>query len=78
ERFEKMLNACRSDLRGRTGYEGHPYPQADFLASLAQKLRQIDIAPLQAEGLSGKSLGKAVDAERLQVIRQAKSALETN
>ena len=34
ERFQKMLDACLADLRGRKGFADEAYPQADFLARL--------------------------------------------
>jgi tRNA nucleotidyltransferase (CCA-adding enzyme) len=46
ERFKKMLDACRADIRGREGSEEDPYPQADYLARLAAKLRDLDITRL--------------------------------
>lgn len=72
-RFRKMLDACIADVRGRTGFENRAYPQADFLASLAHKLRSADVADLQREGLSGKALGQAIRQQRLKLIEQEKA-----
>lgn len=72
ERFRKMLNACIADVRGRTGFENREYPQADFLEQLAQKLRDIDVASLQAQGFTGESLGDALRRERLAAIKREK------
>ena len=73
ERFQKMLDACLADLRGRKDFEDEAYPQADFLAQLAVKLRQLDITEIQQQGLSGKFMGQAIRAARLGLIKQEKA-----
>lgn len=72
ERFVKMLEACRADLRGRIGGEDDSYPQAEFLTGLSDKLREMDISAIQQQGLSGKAMGQAIHAARLSVIKQEK------
>jgi tRNA nucleotidyltransferase (CCA-adding enzyme) len=73
DRFRKMLDACRADVRGREGREQDPYPQAEFLTCLATRLGQLDIAEIQSRGLTGKAMGEAVEAARLQLIKQEKT-----
>ncbi len=70
ERFQKMLDACRADIRGRKGGENDTYPQAEFLAGLADKLRKLDTAEIQQQGLSGKAMGQAINDARLHLIKQ--------
>jgi tRNA nucleotidyltransferase (CCA-adding enzyme) len=72
DRFRKMLDACRADVRGRKGREQDPYPQAEFLTRLATRLGQLDIAEIQGRGLTGKAMGEAVEAARLELIKQEK------
>ena len=72
ERFAKMLEACRADIRGREGSENDPYPQAEYLAGLNAKLAQLDISELQQRGLEGKAMGQAIRDARLQLIEQEK------
>ncbi len=72
QRFQKMLDACRADIRGRKGSETDDYPQAGFLTGLADKLRQLDIAEIQQRGLSGKAMGKAIQDARISLIKQEK------
>ena len=74
ERFQKMLDACRADLRGREGRENDDYPQADFLSKLAEQLRGLDIRDIQQRGLTGKAMGQAVYHARLRLIRQVLSS----
>jgi tRNA nucleotidyltransferase (CCA-adding enzyme) len=73
ERFQKMLDACLADVRGRKDFADAAYPQADFLAQLALKLRQLDLTEIQQQGLAGKAMGQAIQAARLDLIRQEKT-----
>ena len=75
-RFQKMLDACRADIRGREGSEDDPYRQADFLLDLADKLRHLDVTAIQQQGLSGKAMGQAIEAERLRLIEHEKALLQ--
>ena len=75
DRFRKMLDACRADVRGRKGREQDPYPQADFLERLATRLGQLDITEIQGRGLTGKAMGDAVEAARLELIKGEKCGL---
>ncbi len=81
ERFQKMLDACLADIRGRKGSEDDPYPQAQFLAQLAAKLRRQDLSEIPQQELTGKAIGQAVRQQRLRLIDQEKklaSLLSTN
>jgi tRNA nucleotidyltransferase (CCA-adding enzyme) len=73
ERFQKMLSACLADVRGRKDFADEAYPQADFLAQLALKLRQLDLTEIQQQGLTGKAMGQAIQTVRLDLIRQEKA-----
>jgi tRNA nucleotidyltransferase (CCA-adding enzyme) len=73
ERFQKMLDACLADVRGRKDCADAPYPQADFLTQLALKLRELDLTGVQQQGLDGKAMGQAVEAVRLDLIKQEKA-----
>jgi len=73
ERFQKMLDACLADVRGRKDFEDEAYPQADFLAQLAVQLRQLDLTEIQQQGLTGKAMGQAIQVARLDLIRQEKA-----
>ena len=70
QRFRRMLDACIADLRGRTGFENAPYPQAEYLERLVTRLREMDVSEIQRQGLSGKALGEAIRRARLRLIRQ--------
>lgn len=42
QRFHHMLNAVECDLRGRTGFEQAPFPQAELLSKALQAARSVD------------------------------------
>lgn len=71
-RFQKMLDACLADVRGRSNFENCAYPQADFLAQLAEKLRSADLSSIHRQGLQDKAMGVAIYKFRLQLIEQQK------
>jgi tRNA nucleotidyltransferase (CCA-adding enzyme) len=72
ERFEQFLLCCEADARGRTGFEERDYPQADYLRTALKTAQSIDTKQLQANGLSGKELGDAIDRERLKSLIEFK------
>ncbi len=75
ERFKKMLQACLSDVRGRTDFENNPYPQATFINQLADKLCHADISQIIQSNLDGKALGEAIQNLRLDLIKSEKQML---
>jgi tRNA nucleotidyltransferase (CCA-adding enzyme) len=76
-RFQRMLDACLADLRGRTHFENAPYPQADFVARLAESLRAMDTGDIRRQGLSGAALGDAIRNARLELIKREKQRART-
>ena len=73
QRFQKMLDACLADVRGRKNFEDSPYPEAEFLARLSARVRDMDLSPLQARGLEGKALGDAIRKQRLELLEREKN-----
>lgn len=74
ERFEQFLVCCEADARGRTGFESRDYPQADFFRQCLLAAKDIDIAAVQALGLTGQAFGDALDRQRVQQIYALKKA----
>lgn len=72
ERFEQFLLCCEADARGRTGFENREYPQADLLRQALCAAQNVDIADIQAKGLTGKAFGEEVDRQRLKNLLQLK------
>ncbi|WP_049721146.1 multifunctional CCA addition/repair protein [Gilvimarinus polysaccharolyticus] len=70
ERFAQLLLACEADSRGRTGFEQCDYSQPQYLLRALELCQQVDVKTLVASGLQGLELGAAIDAERLQRLKE--------
>ncbi len=70
-RFEKFLLACEADLKGRTGLEDAPYPQAALLRRALAAAAAVDPQPLVAAGLGGEQLRNQLRALRTEAIAAA-------
>ncbi|MDX1486896.1 MAG: multifunctional CCA addition/repair protein [Acidiferrobacterales bacterium] len=72
ERFEPFLLACEADMRGRTGWESKPYPQADVLQRAFEAAHAVDTAAIAAEheGLDGSAIGKKIHDARVAAIKK--------
>ncbi len=68
ERLEGFLVACEADLKGRTGYEERPYPQADFLRAARQEAAGVDGKTLMAELRSGEKIEERLYHARVDAI----------
>ena len=73
QRFQKMLDACLADTRGRLNFEDIEYPQADYLSTLAEKLLQADLGAVKQQGFQGKALGEAIRKFRLSLLKREKT-----
>ena len=74
ELFNDFLLACTADMKGRTGFENKPYPQVLFLAQLVEKTRLVSAQPYLAQGLQGKAIKEAMEAEKLSLITHIKAS----
>ncbi|PUE19899.1 multifunctional CCA tRNA nucleotidyl transferase/2'3'-cyclic phosphodiesterase/2'nucleotidase/phosphatase [Limnohabitans sp. MMS-10A-160] len=74
ERFERVLQACECDARGRLGLADAAYPQAERLMLAQKAALAVETAPIaQAaaqEGLKGPQIGERITQARVQAIRQ--------
>jgi len=70
QRYEQFLIACTADIRGRTGYENAPYPQADYYRQALEIIKGIDIQPLKDAGLEGKEMATAIHTARLSALNK--------
>ena len=73
ERFEAFLLACEADSRGRLGFEDRAYPQADYLRRALTIAREVTAAEFTEQGLEGKALGEAINAERVRRLEALRS-----
>ena len=73
ERFERVLQACECDARGRLGFADAAYPQAKRLLQAQQAALSVETAPIaQAAaqaGLRGPQIGEQIAQARIQAIR---------
>ncbi len=72
QRFAKLLDACLADMRGRKNFENTAYPQAQYLAHIARRLRSLDVSAIQKQGYAGKALGREIREARLRLIKREK------
>ncbi len=72
ERFEKFIQVCTADIRGRPGFENEAYPQADYMRKAAILMSNIDVSALQSQGLIGKEIAEGIYQQRLALIKQLK------
>ena len=72
--LEPFLFACEADARGRTGFEGRAYPQADWLRAAHQAASVVPVQPLLDQGYQGIALGQALRCERIRRVKVARAA----
>jgi tRNA nucleotidyltransferase (CCA-adding enzyme) len=72
ERFERVLQACECDARGRLGFEKAAYPQAERLLRAQQAALSIETAPISqaaaAQGLKGPQIGAQITQARVKAV----------
>lgn len=73
DRLEEFLLACEADIRGRTGLEDLPYPQADLFRAAFAAARAVDTQSLVREGLQGPALGERLSELRCAAITQVRT-----
>ncbi len=73
ERFEQFCLCCKADARGRTGFENHNYPQAEYLRSALQLLQKVDTRIFIRQGLEGAAFGEALHKHRLELLTDLKN-----
>jgi len=74
ERFSRLLQACASDARGRTGHEQDDYPQADYLLKLLSVARGVDAGRI-AKQYADNNIAAAVQQARISAIEELVEAL---
>jgi len=70
DRYEAFLLACTADIRGRTGYENCPYPQADYYRKALKIIKSIDMRPLKEAELKGKEMAGAIHTARQSALNK--------
>lgn len=70
ERYEQFLIACTADIRGRPGYEDHPYPQANYYREALKIIKSVDIQAFKEAGLEGKEMANAIHTARQSALNK--------
>ena len=70
ERFERLLEACLCDARGRTGFENDEYPQVAYLQEAAKAVSAVQARDLAGSGLSGEAIGQELRKRRLERLTE--------
>ena len=73
ERFDEFLLACEADARGRLGLEDRDYPQANYLRHALAIASEVSAAQFKDDGVEGKALGAAINAERIRRLEALRS-----
>jgi tRNA nucleotidyltransferase (CCA-adding enzyme) len=72
ERFERVLQACECDARGRLGFEDAAYPQAARLLQAQKAALSVETAPIAqaaaAQGLKGPQIGDQISEARVKAV----------
>jgi tRNA nucleotidyltransferase (CCA-adding enzyme) len=74
EFFERALDGCLCDARGRLGFENCEYPQVDFLRAARSVAAAIQAAAVVADGYSGAQVGEQLRQRRVLALKQWKQA----
>ena len=67
QRFEQFLLVCIADMRGRSGLEDRPYPQADYLRGALDALARLDNRSVIA-GTKGRSVEETLRRAQLREL----------
>jgi tRNA nucleotidyltransferase (CCA-adding enzyme) len=69
QRFYQMTDACVADVRGRTGFEDDPYPQAGYAKRLVEQLCGLDLSAITSSRIDGKKMAEAIYNYRLDFLK---------
>lgn len=71
ERFTLLLQACASDVRGRTGHENDAYPQADYLLRALHAAQAVDAGAIAQQCADNTQIAERVRLARVAVVEHA-------
>ncbi|MCL1040530.1 multifunctional CCA addition/repair protein [Shewanella marisflavi] len=75
ERLEQLLLACEADIKGRTGLEQMPYPQADYIRYCFTLAQGVEIKPIIEAGFKGAEIKAELQKRRVTLISEHKASL---
>jgi tRNA nucleotidyltransferase (CCA-adding enzyme) len=69
-KLPEFLLACEADAKGRTGFENHPYPQAELLSGAAKAAASVDTSAILNGELKGSHIGEAIRRLRIKAVAE--------
>ncbi|MFT6256719.1 multifunctional CCA addition/repair protein [Shewanella sp. Arc9-LZ] len=72
QRLTELLLCCHGDLRGRTGFEQAPYPQAEYLLHCYELASNVDVQSIIAAGYQGSQIKSQLQLNRAETINNYK------
>ncbi|ENY73189.1 multifunctional CCA protein [Aeromonas diversa CDC 2478-85] len=72
ERFAQLLDACRADFFGRTGFEERVYSQPDYVAEALNAAAAVPVKEIVAAGYQGEAIREQLAKRRLDAIGRIK------
>lgn len=77
ERFNKFLQCCLADARGRTGFETRDYPQVDYLHACYNAAIGVSVQDVIADGYQGADIKQRLDYLKQLAIAEVKKHYTT-
>lgn len=71
ERFHRMLTACESDYRGRTGYADREYRQGETLRRLQAAVAAVDVGAIARAAREPRLIPEHIRAARVATLKTA-------
>ncbi|KLV02206.1 2', 3'-cyclic nucleotide 2'-phosphodiesterase [Photobacterium aquae] len=75
ERVAQLATCCLADVRGRTGFETAPYPQAEILQGAFAAALEVEVKPIIDAGFKGKDIKDQLAIRRTAAVEQALTTL---
>ncbi len=72
ERFAQLLDACRADFHGRTGFEEKVYSQPDYVAQALAAAQAVPVKEIVAAGFKGEGIREQLAKRRLDAISRVR------
>ncbi|QYJ78022.1 multifunctional CCA addition/repair protein [Shewanella acanthi] len=73
ERLEQLLLVCIADMRGRTGFEEHDYPQANYLRACFSTASKVNVGAIIEAGFKGAEIKQQLHLQRIEAVQQLKA-----
>lgn len=73
QRLQQLLDCCRADFHGRTGFAERPYPEADYVAEAFAAAKAVPVQPIIAAGYKGEAIRQKLGRARQLAIREVRA-----